>query len=120
MFLPEKFFTRFEKIRKDAKYPVSNDLLRASYFEDLRMSEKTYSKEELVKGRVILFKMVDLMLDELDDRFKDAKKASDIRDLNNLAKHLRVKRHHRSGFIKKYSNMFDSVKELLNELDTSR
>jgi len=120
MFLPEEFFKRFEKIRKEEKYPVSNDLLRASYFEDLRVIEKKYSKEELVKGRIILFKMVDLMLDELDDRFKKAKKASDVKELNRLAKHLRVKRHHRSGFIKKYSNMFNSVKELLNELDTSR
>jgi hypothetical protein len=120
MFLPEKFFTRFEKIRKEEKYPVSNDLLRASYFEDLRVGEKKYSKEELVKGRVILFKIVDFMLDELDDRFKEAKKASDVRELDNLAKHLRVKRHHRSGFIKKYSKMFNSVEKLLNELDTSR
>ncbi len=111
MFLPEKFYSLFEKKRKKGKYTVSNDLLKASYYEDLRMSEKKYSKEELVKGRILLFKMVDSMLDELDDLYKSAKNKSDREKLDNLAKHLRVKRHHRSAFIKKYSKMFDSIKE---------
>jgi coproporphyrinogen III oxidase-like Fe-S oxidoreductase len=120
MFLPEEFYARFEKIRRKEKYPVSTELLRASYYEDLRLIEKKYSKEELVRGRIILFLMVDLMLDELDNRYNKAKNESDIEELNHLAKHLRVKRHHRSGFIKKYSNMFESVKQLLKELDSSK
>ena len=115
MFLPEEFFSRFETKRRKEKFPVSTKLLRASYFEDLRMAEKKYSKEELVKGRIVLFEIVDMLLDELDDRYKQVTNKSDIEELERLAKHLRVKRHHRSAFIKKYSGMFESVKDYRKE-----
>ena len=117
MFLPEKFYSLFEKKRKTGKYSVSHDLLKASYYEDLRVSEKKYTKEELVKGRILLFKMVDVMLDELDDLYKKANTRSDITELDSLAKHLRVKRHHRSAFIKKYSNMFNSIRDFRKKLE---
>jgi hypothetical protein len=117
MFLPQKFYSLFEKKRKKGKYSVSHDLLKASYYEDLRVTEKKYTKEELVKGRILLFKMVDVMLDELDDLYKKASKKSEINELDTLAKHLRVKRHHRSAFIKKYSKMFDSIKEYRKQIE---
>lgn len=117
MFMPEEFYSLFEKKLKKEKYSISKDLLRASYNEDLRKLDVTYSKEDLIKGRIILFKMVDVMLDELDEKYKKVKNDTDIEKLNRLANHLRVKRHHKSAFVKKYSNLFDSIKEFSNKLE---
>lgn len=109
MFMPEEFYPLFEKKLKKENYSTPRKLLRASYIEDLRKLNVSYSKEDLVKGRLILFSMVDIMLDELDENYKKAKSDADIEKLNHLANHLRVKRHNRSGFIKKYSGIFDSI-----------
>lgn len=117
MFLPDEFYPEFEKRLIKEKYSVSKDILREAYIDDLRRTEKKYSKEDLVKGRIVLFKIVDLLLDELDARYKNVKSKSELNYLNNLAKHLRVKRHHKSGFVKKYRGMFESVERLCNRLD---
>ena len=117
MFMPEKFYSLFEKKLKKEKYSIPGELLRASYNEDLRKYDVKYSKEDLIKGRIILFKMVDVMLDELDERYKKAKNDTDIEKLNHLANHLRVKRHHKSGFVKKYSKIYSSIKEFSNKLE---
>ena len=116
MFMPEEFYSLFEKKLKKEKYSIPRELLRASYNEDLRKLEVKYSKEDLVKGRIILFNMVEIMLDELDEKYKKAKNDAEIEQLNRLANHLRVKRHHKSGFVKKYSGMFDSIKEFSKKL----
>jgi hypothetical protein len=116
MFMPEEFYSLFEKKLKNEKYSIPRKLLRASYVDDLRKLDITYSKEDLVKGRIILFNMVDVMLEELDGRYKKAKNPADIEKLNHLANHLRVKRHNKSGFIKKYSGMFDSIKDYSKKL----
>jgi len=116
MFMPDEFYLLFEKKLNNRKYSISKKLLRASYDEDLRKYDDRYSKEELIKGRLILFKMVDEMLDELDEKYKKTKNENDIEKLNHLANHLRVKRHHKPGFIKKYSNMFDSIYEFSKKL----
>lgn len=115
--MPDEFYSLFEKKLKKGKYTIPRELLRASYNEDLRKYDVGYSKEELIKGRILLFKMVDEMLDELDGKYKKAKNDTDIEKLNHLANHLRVKRHHKSGFVKKYSKMYSSIKVFSNKLE---
>jgi hypothetical protein len=114
--MPDEFYTLFEKKLKKGNYPISKELLRASYIEDLRTMDTKFSKEDLIMGRMILFKMVDVMLDELDEGYKKTKKGTTIAESTRLANHLRVKRHHKSGFVKKYSDMFESIQNICKKL----